>query len=116
MNGSGRGHGRRSSFALHFERTLGLRLPTTQMLRQGLGLSNWGNSSPRPGSRSDGVFVFEDVQEEAERGSMDAGAGEGEDELLLDIPADHPDRARLIAEAYANERRLQEDLRAAGLL
>jgi len=118
-NGSGRGHARQSSFALHFERTLGLRLPTAQMFRVGLGLSHWGNGSTDGEPRGGGPYVFDEAQEDlemaVERESMEAGHGE-EDELLLDIPPDHPDRARLIAEAYANERRLQEDLRAAGLL
>ena len=38
--------------------------------------------------------------------------------LLLSLPSGgaHQDHARLLAQAYANERRLQEDLRAAGLL
>lgn len=118
---NGRGHARQSSFALHFERTLGLRLPTAQMFRTGLGFSQWGNDNREGESRGvGGPYVFDEAQEDLEMAAdnelMEAGHGEEEDELLLDIPSDHPDRERLIAEAYANERRLQEDLRAAGLL
>lgn len=53
-----------------------------------------------------------------ERGSIDE-EGERrtiEEEIMAAIPADHPERERLVAEAIANERRLQHDLRAAGLL
>lgn len=38
------------------------------------------------------------------------------DEISRSVPADHPERERLIAELVASERRLQNDLRAAGLL
>ena len=55
-----------------------------------------------------------------ERGSMDEdGEHESrtiEEEIMAAIPADHPERERLVAEAIASERRLQQDLRAAGLL
>ncbi|KAF5344135.1 hypothetical protein D9758_008822 [Tetrapyrgos nigripes] len=40
----------------------------------------------------------------------------GEHQLAATLPHDDPNRARILAEALANERRLQNDLRAAGLL
>jgi hypothetical protein len=39
-----------------------------------------------------------------------------EAEVLRSIPPDHPDRERIVREAIEGERRLQQDLRAAGLL
>lgn len=106
------GHIRQSSFARHFERTLGIRFPTVQTIQEGLGLVRFGNN---------GQLIYEydeDLNrvggEPNERTSMDERLLE--EEVLLTIPEDHPDRERLVAEVLANERRLQEDLRAAGLL
>lgn len=42
--------------------------------------------------------------------------GMTESDLMIPVDANDPDRARIIRDALANERRLQEDLRAAGLL
>lgn len=67
------------------------------------------------------LFEYDEPEggHDLERGSIDeerARREEIEQEVLLTIPASHPDRERLVSEAIANERRLQEDLRAAGLL
>ncbi|KAI5123441.1 hypothetical protein M0805_006146 [Coniferiporia weirii] len=122
--GGGQGHGRQSSFAVHFERTLGLRLPTMRMLQSGLGLRSGGggDGSGRVGTDAQLLYEYDgDFNrvrtggrgQDLERGSFEEDA---EAEVLLAIPEDHPERERLIAEALANERRLQQDLRAAGLL
>ncbi|THH10082.1 hypothetical protein EW145_g1580 [Phellinidium pouzarii] len=118
------GHGRQSSFAMHFERTLGLRLPSMRMLRAGLGLESEG-SSARIEPDQQLMYEYDEHFNRVnggmhihERDSLDEREENTavEDEILLSIPADHPQRERLIAEAIANERRLQQDLRAAGLL
>jgi hypothetical protein len=71
----------------------------------------------------DGLDRFGDEQEpdlEANRrnSSIDDPSVREEElrSLFPHIPQDHPDRPRMVAEALENERRLQEDLRAAGLL
>ena len=73
----------------------------------------------------DGVALHRHDADEENEGRRRDGDDVDEEELplrivnedmMFEIPAGHPDRARLIAEAVANERRLQRDLRAAGLL
>ncbi|EJD01420.1 uncharacterized protein FOMMEDRAFT_111219 [Fomitiporia mediterranea MF3/22] len=109
-------HNRQSSFARHFERTLGLRLPNLNMA---LGLNNPGRVAGDQQLLYEYDENFNRTGHDLERGSVD---DEHEDRLTIEeeianaIPADHPERERLIAEAIANERRLQQDLRAAGLL
>ncbi|KAH8118366.1 hypothetical protein DFH11DRAFT_1686547 [Phellopilus nigrolimitatus] len=118
------GHARQSSFAQHFERTLGLRLPSMRMFQVGLGL---GSGSHDVGANERFLYEYDaDFNRippagaaDLERGSLDEerdAVNDAEEEILLSIPADHPERERLIAEAIENERRLQQDLRAAGLL
>ena len=83
------------------------------MIQEGLGLVSVGNN---------GHVIYEydedlnrlNGEHTNERGSLDERLLE--EEVLLIIPEDHPDRERLVAEVIAHERRLQEDLRAAGLL
>ena len=104
------------------------------MFREGLGFNGtYPGTAARPQSRLSSLFAGMDgvdgVDDEGrsripEEPDLEAGQHEHEqgaddDEntaLFSNIPHDHPERARLIAEAYENERRLQEDLRAAGLL
>ena len=56
------------------------------------------------------------VRTRARSGGISGADVDASAPLLVNVPEGHPARARLIAEAYASERRLQEDLRAAGLL
>lgn len=72
------------------------------ILRQGLGFGTRRHSSDR-GSE------METIREDDEH-------IDGDDGPVIPGNPNDPERARLIAQAYANERRLQEDLRAAGLL
>lgn len=106
-----RGHGRQSSFAMHFERTLGLRLPSMNMFQFP---SRDGNS------HIVNEYIFEEI-EGGDDGDVEHGRSLTRDEIDADeiarsVPADHPERERLIGELIARERRLQQDLRAAGLL
>jgi len=127
-------------FLSPLERTLGIRVPSMGMFRDGLGF-NAGGAYPgtaageqaqsrfsRLFAGMDGVDGIDDngharIPEEPdlEAGRPEQGH-EPEDEedetvaLFPGIPHDHPERTQLIAEAYENERRLQADLRAAGLL
>ncbi|KAJ3927954.1 MAG: hypothetical protein NXY57DRAFT_1023381 [Lentinula lateritia] len=84
-----------------FEGIFGLHsLPSRDFFRQGFGMNT----------------RQEDIEAQAE---TDAHQDEiDEEELIqhLNISPDDPNRARLVAEALINERRLQNDLRAAGLL
>ena len=91
----------------HLERTFGLRFPSSQMFRNGLGFREIEDESSPP-----------DAPVRSGRDEEEVEARDSEDELLLfpSLALDHPDRSRLVAEAYANERRLRQDLRAAGLI
>ena len=103
----------RSTFSSHLERTFGLRLPSARNLQMGLGL----RSSHSGGN--DLLFEYDEnyMHEGLRRDSIDEDrTGTLENEVARSIPEDHPERERLIAEAIAGERRLQNDLRAAGLL
>lgn len=103
----------RSTLSSHFERTFGLRLPSARNLQLGLGLRN-----TRPGS-NDLIFEYDEnlMHEGLRHDSVEEDRlASLEDEVAHSIPEDHPERERLIAEVIAGERRLQNDLRAAGLL
>jgi len=85
-----------------FERSFGLRGMTRgDFFRQGFGFGSRNNHT-------------EDV--EAQRGNTNDIEDPDEHDLMIPIPPDDPNRAHALAEALANERRLQQDLRAAGLL
>jgi hypothetical protein len=71
----------------------------SDLFRQGFGLSTRG---PTSASR-------------AEEGTLSPTTA-GESEFMIHISPESPQRARLIREALINERRLQSDLRAAGLI
>ncbi|KAI3612312.1 metal homeostatis protein bsd2 [Moniliophthora roreri] len=87
-----------------FERTFGLGgISRGDFFRQGFG---FGTS--RRSLDSDDV--------EARAGQRNGEVDPREIELMLNISPGDPNRERIIQEALANERRLQEDLRAAGLL
>lgn len=90
----------------HLQRRFGLRLPSSHVFRQGLGFGGSARDSPRDGRPRRG------------RDEEEVEARDSEDDRLLfpTISLHHPDRQRIVAEAYANERRLQQDLRAAGLI
>ncbi|KLO15858.1 hypothetical protein SCHPADRAFT_995499 [Schizopora paradoxa] len=124
-------------FLSPLERTLGIRVPSMGMFREGLGFNAgaYPGTDARPQSRLSSLFegmdgvdgvdneghsrVPEEPDLEAGHPNSEHEQGADDDEntaLFNNIPHDHPERARLIAEAYENERRLQEDLRAAGLL
>ncbi|KAF5390645.1 hypothetical protein D9757_002670 [Collybiopsis confluens] len=82
----------------NIEQVLGLHgVSTRDFFRQGFGMRT----------------RQEDVEAQAEANTNEEV---NENDLMLNISHDDPNRARLIAEALANERRLQNDLRAAGLL
>ncbi|KAG7096802.1 hypothetical protein E1B28_004211 [Marasmius oreades] len=84
-----------------FERVFGFgALSRGDFFRQGFG---FGTSTRRN-------------QEEDIQARPETHAEAHEIALALNIRSDDPDRERLIAQALANERRLQDDLRAAGLL
>ncbi|KAK0242632.1 hypothetical protein EDD85DRAFT_296669 [Armillaria nabsnona] len=82
-----------------FERAFGLhRLASGgDMLRQGFGFGR-GQEEAAAQTQTEEVRAEEELA------------------VLLDIPADDPNRAQRIHEALESERRLQNDLRAAGLL
>jgi len=122
-------------FLSPLERTLGIRVPTMGMFREGLGFNP--GTYPGAGAQAHGGFssLFASMDgvdgvdnngqaRIPEEPDLEAGLHEQEHEpdddetsaLFAGIPQDHPERVRLIAEAYENERRLQADLRAAGLL
>jgi hypothetical protein len=85
-----------------FERTFGLRGVTRgDFFRQGFGFGSHirGTHDVEAQTR-----VANDIEEPDEH------------DLMIAVPHDDPDRARVLSEALANERRLQQDLRAAGLL
>lgn len=79
-----------------FERLF--RVPPGELFRQGFGLRRETDTSSR-----------------AEEGALSPTTA-GENEFMIHVSPDSPQRARLIREALANERRLHADLRAAGLL
>jgi hypothetical protein len=84
------------AFISQFERTFGLRgIAPGEFFRQGLGLGSRGS-----GARAD-----------EETGGGGPGEGDAETDAMMT-----PDRARLLAQALEHERRLQRDLRAAGLI
>ncbi|KAF9055509.1 hypothetical protein BDZ89DRAFT_975973 [Hymenopellis radicata] len=88
-----------------FERAFGLhRLSSGDFFRQGFVFG---------GRRDD-----DDDDDDEARALAAAEEGHSEEEIaqLLAIAPDDPDRARIITAALDNERRLQQDLRAAGLL
>jgi hypothetical protein len=83
------------------ESAFGVRgLLTRDFFRQGFGFNT--------------RFPLPDI--EAEPVADTQAVDEVVDELVLNISPDDPNRERLIAEALANETRLQHDLREAGLL
>ncbi|KAK7060508.1 hypothetical protein VNI00_001273 [Paramarasmius palmivorus] len=84
-----------------FERTFGFsNIPRADFFRQGFGF----------GARRS--IDSDDVEARAGTTEIDPR----DIERLLNLSPNDPNRERLVAEAIANERRLQEDLRAAGLL
>jgi hypothetical protein len=87
-----------SSTRFNVQRVFGLNgLSTGYFLRQGFGLPT------RQG----------DVEAQAEANTNEEV---DENDLMLNVSHDDPNRVRVIAEVLANETRLQHDLRAAGLL
>jgi len=84
--------------ASQFDRLFGLR---ADMLRQGFGFG------PRAESEADRTVT------RAEEGHSTEVT---ENDLIIHISPDDPNRERLIREAVMNEQRLQNELRAAGLL
>ncbi|KAJ8086787.1 hypothetical protein PM082_005612 [Marasmius tenuissimus] len=91
-----------------FERAFGFGgLTRGEFFRQGFG---FGGSNRRQEEEDRDV----EAQVAAEAGEREVTAQEIEQ--MLNIRPDDPNRERLITEAVTNERRLQEDLRAAGLL
>jgi len=84
----------------NIERMLSLRgLPSADFFRQGFGFS----------THQDDV----EAQTEAEANTRE---DVGENDLMLNIRPDVPNRAQAVAEYQVTERRLQNDLRAAGFL
>lgn len=83
-----------------FERTFGLgRFSNADFFRQGFGFGG------RDSVEEDEVLV-----------RAEEGRSEEEIAEMLNLAPDDPNRAQRIAEALEGERRLQSDLRAAGLL
>lgn len=88
------------SARFNLERVLGLRgLPSGDFFRQGFGFS----------THQDDV----EAQTEAEANTRE---DVDENDLMLNIRPDVPNRAQVAAEYQVTERRLQNDLRAAGFL
>ncbi|KAL0577080.1 hypothetical protein V5O48_004923 [Marasmius crinis-equi] len=86
-----------------FERAFGFgALTRGEFFRQGFGFG---------GSRR-----AEEEEEDIEAQTDPRVLEQRDIEQMLNLRPDDPNRERLVAEAIANERRLQEDLRAAGLL
>ncbi|KAJ3835223.1 hypothetical protein EV361DRAFT_910997 [Lentinula raphanica] len=85
-----------------FENAFGLRdsISTRYFFRQGFGLNTHQD----------------DLEAQAVTNHPEEEIDEQELMQHMNISPDDPDRVRLVAEALANERRLQNDLRAAGLL
>jgi len=94
------------AFVSQFERTFGLRgISRTDLFRQGFG---FGRRSQENQESDEAVL--------AEEGQADVIFEPDERDLMIPIDPSNPDRERLIEEALRNERRLHNDLRAAGLL
>lgn len=89
------------------EHTFGLRgASRVDLLRQGFGFGR-----PRRSVEEDAAVV------RAEEGAaQEANEHALETDLMIPIDPNDPNRDRLIAQALAHDRRLQDDLRNAGLL
>ncbi|KAJ7590845.1 hypothetical protein C8J56DRAFT_934022 [Mycena floridula] len=86
-----------------FDRLFGVHsIPRSEFFRQGFGFGTQDSTA---------------ATEAEDRTAIRAEQGEIEErELMLQFNPDDPNRATLVREALMNERRLQNDLRAAGLL
>jgi hypothetical protein len=91
-----------------FHRLFGLRgaFVNTDFVRQGFGFG--------PARRSSTDHELTEIEEGIRVNNLEDDVDEHA--VMLSIPEDAPDRERRIQEAIENERRLQRDLRAAGLL
>ena len=106
-------HARSAALVHRLERAFGLEgLADGSLLRQGLGF-------PGAHHRS----LFEDAQMAAEEGADGEGEGEGEGDghvernaYVFSLDSANPANNDRIARAYADEARLHQDLRSAGLL
>jgi hypothetical protein len=90
-----------SAFLSHFEAIFGLRgTSRSELFRQGLGLGT---------ARTD---VTEREREYDEGGDPELG----ERELMIPLDSSDPQHSAMLEEALRNDRRLQQDLRRAGLI
>jgi len=93
----------------HFESPFSLRgMSRAELFRQGFGFGATRN-------REDAEAALEVVR--AEEGESNAHEHSiRETEPMIPLDPSNPERSRAIIRAYANEQRLQQDLREAGLL
>lgn len=100
----------RGAFLSRLEHAFSLRgTSRVDLFRQGFGFGPRRN--PNSEERQSGLLA------RAEEGDVREGDREArETDLMIPVDAHDPERSRQIAEALANERRLQADLRNAGLL
>ena len=99
-----------STFTSQLEHVFGLRdTSRLDLFRQGFGLG-----SSRNGNTDEGQTQRLARAEEGESRGDEHDALETD--LMIPIDPNDPQRSRLIAEALARDRRLQADLRSAGLL
>jgi hypothetical protein len=91
-----------ASVTSQFEQAFGIRNAT--ILRQGLG---FGSRREREETREREMDGAEDTMSDY---------GHDEEDPMIPIDPNDPERSRMLREAYANEARLRADLRAAGLI
>ncbi|TFK55911.1 hypothetical protein OE88DRAFT_1692640 [Heliocybe sulcata] len=100
-------------YLTQIERVFGIQGPGS-LFRSGLGLNR-----NRSGQPDEDVLVFEaedeEIQQARERARV-ASSGEREREMMAGIDPNDPEAVRRVAEAYAQEARLHQELRDAGLL
>jgi hypothetical protein len=93
-----------------FENTFGLRGSSrSDLFRQGFGFGRRERTSEDEAEARLAVRVEEGNVHDPEMDALETDA-------MLRVDPNDPNRSRLIAEVFANERRLQTDLRNAGLL
>jgi hypothetical protein len=92
-----------------FERAFGFRgISHSDLFRQGLGFMGARELQERNQERGN--------EEDAEDDPDGRVSRDDEETPMIPVDPNHPDHEQLLRQAYANERRLRRDLRAAGLI
>ncbi|EPQ59409.1 hypothetical protein GLOTRDRAFT_125716 [Gloeophyllum trabeum ATCC 11539] len=99
-------------YLTQIERVFGIQAPGS-LFRAGLGLGGTRSGAVDPEVAM--IEEDEELQEARERARLMA-SGEREREMMAGIDPNDPDAVRRVAEAYAQEARLHQELREAGLL